>query len=223
MTTDSAAVSTKAERFQNNYLLQAWLVLTLAFVSGVLLVGLQTTLNPQIEANKIKETKEKIPELLLESDYLQSKAYSENPLAIAQHSVAVEKNKQKKFYTVFEARHADGRLAGWVTKAAGQGYADKIELLFGLNPDATQITGLFILDQKETPGLGNKITAENWRGQFKMKPTAQPLKVIKGGNKGTYDIDAITGATISSKSVTDIINKTIGGLKTQLAAMQKNG
>ena len=51
-------------------------------------------------------------------------------------------------------------------KTKGQGYADTIERLLGLSTDFRSITGLFVLDQKETPGLGNKIITDAWRSQF---------------------------------------------------------
>jgi electron transport complex protein RnfG len=107
---------------------------------------------------------------------------------------------------------------GWVAKASGQGYADKIELLLGLDPEAKSITGLFILEQKETPGLGNKIITDAWRSQFLDKKTDNPLVVVKGGAKVPNEIDAVTGATISSRSVTTIVNTAISDLRDPLAA-----
>jgi electron transport complex protein RnfG len=69
--------------------------------------------------------------------------------------VSVQKAGRAKFYSVYEARYQGG-LKGWVVKTKGQGYADTIELLLGLSPDLRTITGLFILDQKETPGWATR-------------------------------------------------------------------
>jgi electron transport complex protein RnfG len=104
-----------------------------------------------------------------------------------------------------------------VVKTAGQGYSDKVELLLGLDPTFTKITGLFILEQKETPGLGNKMIFPEWRGQFIGKPTAPPLKVVKTGAQAKNEIDAITGATISSRSVVSIVNGAVQALREPLA------
>ncbi|MFH2063960.1 MAG: FMN-binding protein [Pseudomonadota bacterium] len=222
MTTSSSTISEKSERFQNSYLLQAWLVIGLALFFGIALTGIQTALSPRIETNKKKETMEKVPEIILGAGHAQNKATTAPPLKIEQRSITVDKNNRKKVYTVFETRYPDGKPAGWVAKASGQGYADKIELLFGVDPGATKLTGLFILEQKETPGLGNKIIDKQWRDQFILKPTGRMLKVVKGGAKGPYEIDAITGATISSKSVTTIINKTLADIQKQLASLAAN-
>ena len=213
--------SEKRERFQNSNLLQAWLVLTLALIFGISLAGVQAALGPKIEANKIKETMEKVPEVVLGLEAAQKLAASGESLTIQPKVVEVDKKGKKKFYTVYEARFQDDSLAGWVAKAGGQGYADKIELLVGIDALAENITGLFILDQKETPGLGNKVSDSDWRAQFVDKPATSPLVVVKDKSKGPSNIDAVSGATISSRSVCGIINQTIADIRTSLISSTK--
>ena len=137
-------------------------------------------------------------------------------LDVTARQMSVKKAGTEKFYGVYEAK-LDGERKGWVIKTKGQGYADKIELLLGLSADLKIVTGLFVLDQKETPGLGNKIITEAWRGQFIDAPTAEPLTVVKGGASKPGEIDAVTGATISSKSVTSLINSAIEDLRKPLS------
>lgn len=203
------------ERIRENYIVQGWLILMLCFFFGGSLSGIQVKLSPIIEENKVNETKQRVPELLL------GPSEAQQPLDLKLHTIEVEKKGRKVFYNVYEARFADGKLAGWVTKASGQGYADKIELLLGFDPQLEKITGLFILEQKETPGLGNKIVTEKWRSQFAGKETKEILKVVKGGVKADNEIDAVSGATISSKSVTGIINTAVNDLKVPLSSKIK--
>ncbi|MFO7560446.1 MAG: FMN-binding protein [Desulfobacterales bacterium] len=223
MTANSSTTSGKAERFQNSYILQAWLVISLALFFGISLAGIQSTLGPMIETNKKNETREQVPEIILGNLLAKKMAESNSALMIQPHSITIKRGNRKKSYNVFETRYPDGRLAGWVTKATGQGYADKIELLFGLDPEVKQLTGLFILGQKETPGLGNKIIEKQWRDQFIKKSTDRPFEVVKGGTGAAHEIDAITGATISSKSVVDIINKSVADIKGQLSSLSAVG
>jgi electron transport complex protein RnfG len=177
-------------------------------------------LGPIIEANKVNETLEKVPELVLGRD-LAAKMTAENQtLEVVSHQVAVAKADRDKFYSVYEARY-QGELRGWVVKAKGQGYADVVELLVGISPGMDSITGLFVLDQKETPGLGNKIITEAWRGQFVGAPADRDLVVVKTGASQPGEIDAVTGATISSKSVTAMINTAVGDLRKPLKEMGK--
>ncbi|MFZ5562899.1 MAG: FMN-binding protein [Thermodesulfobacteriota bacterium] len=196
---------------KNNYIVQAWLVLLLSVFYGGALAGVQLTLSPKIEENKINETRQQIPALVLGADRANETVDMES------QTLSLEKNGRQVFYSVYKAFY-NGEPAGWVIKSSGQGYADKIELLVGVNADLSAITGLFILNQKETPGLGNKIIETAWRQQFIQKPTGQGLTVVKTGAKAINEIDAISGATISSRAVCTIINGTLNDVKGQLSA-----
>ena len=197
-------------------LAQAWLVLLLATLFGTALAGIQAKLGPVIEANKVKETMAKIPVLVLGEDLAAELAADNQTLTIKSRVIEVKQNGSIKFYTVYDAWLPDGKMVGHVVKADGQGYADKIELLVGLDAQGKAITGLFVLDQKETPGLGAKILEDGWRGQFKDKSTEKTLSVVKGGGAKDDQIDAISGATISSRSVTGIVNTAVANVVPQL-------
>ena len=201
--------------FKNSNLAQAWLILVLALIFGAALAAVQVNLSQTIRNNKLKETLERIPELVWGADQAGKIPNRDSALDIAPGTVAVAKDGQTAYYQLYRVSLA-GRLSGWVVKAGGQGYADKIELLIGLDPAAETITGLFILEQKETPGLGNKISVARWRNQFIQKSTELPLTVVKGKSPTSNSIDAVTGATISSRSVTGIVNRTIDDLKGRL-------
>ena len=202
---------------KDNYIFQAWLVLILALAFGASLAGVHLTLSSTIEANKINETREKVPELVLGVSEAQKLAEMNQSLDIETLTIEIEKKGKKSFYSVYKATK-DDRLMGWVAKTSGQGYADKIELLIGLDPSAKKITGLFILEQKETPGLGNKISTPGWRGKFNEKTTSLALVAAKRGAKAPNEIDAITGATISSRAVCTIINKALNDLRDPLSS-----
>ena len=198
-------------RLTNFFIFQAWLVLLLASFFGAALAGIQLTLSPKIEANKLNETLEKVPELILGADAAQKLTDENRQMEINRQFIEAG----NKVYSVFQAR-TDGRTDGWVIKSSGQGYADKIELLVGVDANAQTITGLFILDQKETPGLGNKIMEPVWRNQFNRKSTRQPLTAVKTKAAAPNEITAITGATISSKAVCGIVNQSLNNLRQPL-------
>jgi Na+-translocating ferredoxin:NAD+ oxidoreductase subunit G len=110
---------------------------------------------------------------------------------------------------------AKSSVGGYVFIAKGKGYSSVIETMVGVGKDF-KITGIKVVFQQETPGLGTKITeikyGENdpwFYRQFKGKSVEDNLKVKKDG--GT--IDAMTGATISPRAVTDSINKGLTKLK----------
>ena len=118
------------------------------------------------------------------------------------------------------ATTAAGHL-GWVVGASGQGFADRIELLIGLSARGDTITGLYVLEQKETPGLGSKITGD-FQEQFARKDPAKGLEVTKDKPaEGANQIRAIAGATVSTRSVCDIVNAALKDLPGKLAAEAK--
>jgi len=202
--------------FKNSHLAQAWLILVLALIFGAALAAVQVNLSQIIRNNKLKETLERIPELVRGAGPAGQMKIRNPALDIVPGTVATAKDGgQISYYPLYRVS-LSGRLSGWVIKAAGPGYADKIELLIGLDPAAERITGLFILEQKETPGLGNKISLARWRNQFIQKSTALPLTVAKGPSPTSNSIDAVTGATISSRSVAGIVNRAIDDVKGRL-------
>ncbi len=201
---------------KTNFFVQTWLVLILALFYGAALAGVHMNFSPKIEENKLNETREKVPELVLGENQAKQSAAAGQTLTSVPTMISIEQpGGRTTSYTVFKAIQTDV-VKGWVAKVSGQGYADKVELLVGLSPKADKITGLFVLDQKETPGLGAKIVERAWRGQFTGKATTRLFMAVKDGADEPHEIDAVTGATISSKTVCAIINKTVTDLKAPL-------
>jgi len=184
---------------KNRYLGQAWLVLLLALCFGGALAGVEVALRDRIAANKAATTFGKIPDLV--------------PGATGGTKIEVEG------YTVYRAVGTGGVLAGWVVQAGGMGYADRIDLLVGLDKSCATITGMAVLDHKETPGLGAFIKGDDFQNQFAGKKGDVKLTAIKSGKPGDHEIDAIDGATVSSQSVCTIINKAVSAVREKLAAM----
>ncbi|OHB73819.1 MAG: hypothetical protein A2V70_12845 [Planctomycetes bacterium RBG_13_63_9] len=191
---------------QGGYIGQAWLVILLALLYGGALAGVQTTLGPRIEQNKENETYDRIPELVPGADRNETeKVNKAKRLTVT--------GADGKGHRVFLAVAADRAPKGWVVPASGLGFADRIDLLIGLDKQLSKITGLYVLDQKETPGLGDEIRREPFRKQFGGKPTDEPLVVVKTEPAAGSQIVAVTGATISSDSVAQIVNQAIANLK----------
>lgn len=105
-------------------------------------------------------------------------------------------------------------VIGYCVRVIGNGYNGYIRIIAGVDPNG-MIQGISVLEHSETPGLGAKIN--------EVRPgEGEPwfLKQFKGKNARTIavrkDIDAITGATISSRAVTDAIRKTVDDLLNKL-------
>lgn len=187
------------QTMRNNYIVQAWLVIVLGLCFGGALAAVQATLSGRIAQNKLDETRRQIPALV--------------PGAAAGASEAVDLGGVR----VFRASGPNGQV-GWVVPGGGQGFADRIELLVGVDAQVQRITGLYVLEQKETPGLGNRIVDAGFRGQFAGKTATRALAVTKRGASTDHEVDAVTGATVSSAAVCGIVNQTLNRTRSDLIA-----
>ncbi len=110
---------------------------------------------------------------------------------------------------------ADGRILG-IQKAAGGGYVvsvkvpgsqDMIEMLVGVDGGG-KVSGVAIVEMAETAGLGANAAKADWRAQF--VGASGPVAVDKDGG----DIDALTGATVTSRAVAGGVNAALDAVKT---------
>jgi Na+-translocating ferredoxin:NAD+ oxidoreductase subunit G len=125
-----------------------------------------------------------------------------------------EDERAVKYYAGYAE---DKRLIGVAIEAQGQGYQDLIKVLYGYAPAEQKIIGMKVLESKETPGLGDKIGKDpSFLANFE-KLDAQltddgtqlhrAFEVVKhGAKKSAWQIDGITGATVSSKAVGRLLN-----------------
>lgn len=133
---------------------------------------------------------------------------------------------EERDFAVFEDRDEAGNLVGYALQAAGTGFQDKITLEVGLSPDLNTVLSLTIIDQKETPGLGAKITDETsflryWQNRDSSKSLALRKPPVEDpASLAPNEVNAITGATISSQAVLNIVNEAIKKAK-QLQAEGK--
>ena len=108
---------------------------------------------------------------------------------------------------------------GYMLRASGMGYVDKIEVLIGVDAKVKNITGIYVLAQIETPGLGNKIRSEDFESKFIAKSTTQGIFAQKTAQlPESNDIQAITSATISSQSVCSIVSRAVREFREYLDA-----
>jgi electron transport complex protein RnfG len=92
-----------------------------------------------------------------------------------------------------------GNITGYIIQSFGKGYSSYIDTLIAVDKDF-RVQSINILGHAETPGLGDEIEADSFRNQFKGRDP-EHLKVVK--TETTEDIQAISGATISSRAVTE--------------------
>ena len=118
-------------------------------------------------------------------------------------------------YAGYDDEH---ELVGLAVEAQGMGYQDVIGLIYGYSFAEDAIIGIQVLESKETPGLGDKIeTDPAFLQNFErldvslvddQSEMANPIVPVKHGAKSNpWEVDGITGATISSVAIADILNR----------------
>lgn len=191
-------------------------ILTLTIICAVtasLLTGVYLLTRPAILNQKAKAQEQALKQVLPEAGYFEP----------------VAKDGQISYFRAYLSSHQE-KILGYAFQAQAQGYSSIIETMAGMDAQGT-ITGIKILSQNETPGLGAKIDEvlvkktlwQAVKGFFAPAkelpgPSAQPWFCAQFKGKKIKDlivrktptkknIQAITGATISSQSLTDAVRE----------------
>ncbi|PIE33881.1 hypothetical protein CSA56_09325 [candidate division KSB3 bacterium] len=202
----------------NSVIKQMFTVLILVgSLSGMVLAGSYSLTKPFIEQHKLEELKESIFVVLPDA-----KSYED-----------ISANGIKLYKGLSESNEP----AGYAFVAEGTGFQGVIRMIVGIAPDLETVLGMQVLEQVETPGLGAKITEDSFEQQFSgLQPAWEDALIVasqaqKDAEAGTEEapaeqttfeflsyvkivepddpneIQAITGATISSAAVIRIINQ----------------
>ena len=169
-------------------LIGAKLLLICAIVAGTVSLVFQLTKDQYAE--NLQKTKDEAVAAIFATEGLTSKEISNDADAV-----------------VYEVYDANGDFFGYCVEAAGKGFGGDIGLMVGYNADR-EILGVRVVSHSETPGLGAKITNDSFLTQY----AGQVGEVTLG-----EDVDAIVGATVSSKAVTAGINLATASLESALA------
>jgi electron transport complex protein RnfG len=204
-----------------------------AMLSGLLVVVTwQLTLVP-IQENQRIMIEKAIFQVVSGAQQRQSYILTDKGLENFDPKLKKSKNNGLKFYAAYDEH---GQLKGIAAEAAAQGYADMVRLLYGYDPKCQCIRGFSIIKMTETPGLGDKIlTDKNFLANFvaldarlssDKKTLNNAIVTVKhGSKKNPWEIDAISGATITSKAVAKAINqgaeKLLPKLNSYLAQLQQ--
>lgn len=178
------------------------LVATLAtagLFSGLAIVGAHVATLPIIEANNARALEQAVFKVVRGAERMQG-------LVIADAVISPAAPGQQPH--LFAAYDHAGAFLGYAVPGEGPGFQDTIRLIYGYDPARRRITGMEILESRETPGLGDKIYKDQgFVGDFADLSVDPRVTCVKSGEKSApNEVDAITGATISSKAVVSIIN-----------------
>lgn len=193
------------------------LVLSLAAagaIAGFVIVLVHLWSQPRIQAHQARVLNEAVQEVLGAPEEMATLFLMDGEFTAAPAADTADLDR------IYAGYDADGTLLGVAVVAAEPGFQDIIRLIFGYDPDTGTVLGMKVLESKETPGLGDKIEKDaDFVAEF--AGVATPLMGVKSGKStgAPGEVDMITGATISSQAIVDIINNRLDVLADPLAGL----
>ncbi len=192
---------------KGGFMKDAAILFAITLIAGFCLGGVFEITKEPIEqaqqAAKIAAYKEVLPDA---SDFVEDGM--EEKIAASAEDLMAQGFGNVYIDTAAQAVDASGNPVGYVVSSTSKdGFGGEVKLSVGINGEGV-VTGIAFLSIAETPGLGMNATGDGFKGQFAGK-NAETLSVTKTGAPAENEIQAMSGATITSSAVTNAVNAAI--------------
>jgi Na+-translocating ferredoxin:NAD+ oxidoreductase subunit G len=186
-------------------------VLSVGVVCSLAIVSVYEVTRPIIQRNQIALRQAAILEVLPAAERTEAFQWDSRGFQL----LSTDENRSDVVFAGFD--HA-GKLVGLAIETRGIGYQDVIRLLYGYSLDEQAIIGIHVLESRETPGLGDRIETDvDFLSNFTRLDVAldaqgsrlaHPIEFVKSRTKtAAWQVDGITGATISSQATAEMIGQ----------------
>lgn len=191
-----------------------------AAVAGMLIVVVFQWAQPKIERHRAEVLQAAIKEVLGEPSAVHTEFVYRGRLVDALPA-GVDSAALDRVYLGLDA---SGAPKGFAVTAGEPGFNDVISLIFGYDATSGKILGMKVLEEKETPGLGDRIEKDSSFGKG-FTGALSPIKPVKRGSEtgDKHEVDTITGATISSRAVINTINHRLEKIGPLLKGYRQGG
>lgn len=125
---------------------------------------------------------------------------------------ALEFKEYGKIENCYVGYDGDKNIVGYTFITESKGYGGTLVVMTGITID-NKVEGIEILSQSETPGLGTNAENPEFKDKYKQEVPEDRFKIVKGEAKNSGEIEAMTGATISSRAVTNAVNDALDRYK----------
>jgi electron transport complex protein RnfG len=170
-------------------------------LSGLAIVGIYEITLPRITANKEAALNRAVFEVVPGSTDMQALRWTGSALEAAPGASGEG--------VIYGAYGEDGAFLGYAIPGEGAGFQDNVKILYGYVSAEKKIVGMYVLESRETPGLGDRIFKDpHFVAEFDDLSVEPTVVLVKGTGTAPNEVDAITGATISSNAVVKIVNAT---------------
>ena len=168
------------------------ILLIITMISGLLL-GFANDLTKDAILENSKISKEDLNYIMPSAEKIQD--------------TTIEINAESAIKEIYEAVNGSD-VIGYVMKVTSKGFHGAIDFVVGISKE-DKVTGIKVLSHSETPGLGAKVTEDKFTERFKDKPATDYLEVVKVTPNKDTEVEAISGATTSSKASVKAVNEAI--------------
>lgn len=179
-------------------------------VCGLLIVTVYETTRPIIQRNKVEARQRAVFDVLPGAATTRTYRWSKGGAFAA---VPADSEGEGLAFAGFDGA---GALVGVAIEASGMGYQDVVRVLYGYSVERAAIIGTRVLESRETPGLGDRVESDpQWLRNFERLDVAlsddggsllHPIEFTKSGQKQhPWQIDGITGATVTSRAIADML------------------
>lgn len=186
-------------------------VLSVGICCSLAIVTTYEVTRPIIQRNRISQRNDAIREILPSASSVAMFRLNERG-----NQFQVESSEATGPDLIFAGFDSQGTLVGIAIETSGMGYQDRIRLLYAYSTERQAITGTRVLESRETPGLGDRIESDNdFLSNFDSLDVsldsngtdlAHPIEFVKPGKRTSrWQIDGITGATISSRAIAEML------------------
>ena len=137
--------------------------------------------------------------------------------------IEAENYEEKSYKDEFTSTVAitDGSAIGYIFETSKKGYGGDVSVMTAVDPDGT-VKAIEILDvSNETPGLGQNSQKKDFYSQYAGKKAGVTVKK-NGADPEKNEVDAVTGATITSKAVTGAVNEALEQFE-KVRSVEENG
>lgn len=188
-------------------------VLGVGVLCSLAIVTTYELTRPVIRQNKIDQRRQAILDVVPDATTIGTFGFDTEKDSFYRESEDSESSE-----LVFAGFDEAGSLVGIAMPAQGMGYQDNIQFLYGYSPAKEAVIGIRVLESRETPGLGDRIEKDpQFLKNFEQldaslsedgETLSHPIEFVKAGEKtDAWQIDGITGATISSRAVADTLRQ----------------
>ena len=192
---------------KGGFMKDAVILFAITLVSGLLLGGVYEMTKEPIMKAQLAASLEKYKLAYPDAADFKFDQAIQDQVAVSKETLAAEKPEfgGVEVDNALNAVDASGNVIGYiVTASSNDSYGGAGKVSVGITNEG-MITGMEILENNDTPGLGMKAVEPEFKDQYKGK-TVDEFSVTKGGSASDSEIDAISGATITSNAVTNAVN-----------------